>query len=74
MKVGIGKEGLTINSKKFNPYNFSLKGMEIAVDKAASHADPLAILEDLASLKKSGAEITNLDKIKALQNVVNKTV
>lgn len=74
MKIGFGKEGLKINSKKFNPYSFSLKGIEIAVDKAVSQANPLSLLEGLASLKKSDEEVSNLDKVKALQTVVNRTV
>lgn len=74
MKVGLGKEGLTINSKKFNPYSFSLRGMDIDVDKSVSQSNPLSILEGLASLKKSGEEVSNLDKVKTLQTVINKTI
>ncbi len=74
MKVGLGGEGLTINSKKFNPYSFSLKGIEIAVDKAASKTNPLTLLEGLAALKGSDEETTNLDKVKALRTVVNKNI
>lgn len=74
MKVGFGKEGLTINSKKIDPSNFSFKGIEVAVDKTAPQTSPLKILEDLASIKKSNDETTNLDKINSLQNVVNRTV
>lgn len=75
MKVGFGKEGLTINSKKFNPYSFSFKGMEVDVDKSVSQINPFTMLESLASLKKSDdEEFTNLDKVKALQSVLNRTV
>jgi hypothetical protein len=74
LKIGLGKEGLTINSKKFDPYNFSLKGIEITVDKTVSQTNPLAILEGLASIKKSDEEVTNLDKLKVLQNVINRTI
>lgn len=74
MKVGVGKEGLTINSKKFNPYSFSLKGMEVDVDKSVSQINPFTMLESLASLKKSDEEVTNLDKVKALQAVLNRKI
>lgn len=74
MKVGLGKEGLTINSKKFNPYSFSLRGIDVSVDKSVSQANPLNLLEGLASLKKSGEEVSNLDKVRTLQDVINKTI
>ncbi len=72
MKIGFNKDGLTLNSKKFDPLNFSINGhgLESDMSRSSSHSqtDPFEVLESLSSLK--GEEVSKLDKIKTLQSIV----
>ncbi len=69
MKVVLGKDGLNINGKKFNPNDFSYKNMEIKVEKATKKQDAFSILENMASLKNDNWEETGSEKLRTLQNI-----
>lgn len=70
LKIGFGKDGLTLNSKKFDPLNLSVNGHGIESDRSLPQVDPFEILSTLASIKSAGDEVAKLDKIKALRSVV----
>ncbi|MEW6622863.1 MAG: hypothetical protein AB1420_07025 [Bacillota bacterium] len=70
MKIGFSQSGLTINSKKFDPLNLSVRGHGIESDGYINNVDAFEILEGLAACKTP--EATQLDKIKALQSVLKK--
>ncbi len=64
MKVGYGKDGLTINSKKIDPYSFSYKEVSIELEKPEAKSDPMSTVERFYSVKNSGEEVTKLEKFK----------
>ncbi len=70
MKIGIGENGLFMNDKKFNPYNFSYKGIDVEIDKSSQKQNALAMLESLAALKNDNSD--NTQKAKALQAIFEK--
>lgn len=44
MKIGFSKDGLTFNSKKFNPLNIPIKGITLESDIPVEQPDPAKIL------------------------------
>jgi hypothetical protein len=66
MKVGFNKNGLSINSKKFDPLNLSVRGFGIESDNEPNQIDTFEVLSILASAREEGA--SRLDQITALQN------
>ncbi|KNF08061.1 hypothetical protein CLPU_10c01160 [Gottschalkia purinilytica] len=71
MKIGFGKDGLTLNSKKINPLNLSVNGHGIESDYPIKAVDPFEILSSLASIDLSDEKTTRKDKIEALQKILN---
>ncbi|MBZ4645623.1 MAG: hypothetical protein JG777_1112 [Clostridia bacterium] len=72
MKIGFSKEGLTLNSKKFNPLNFSVNGYGIEAEEIDNKVDAFELLSKLASVRMADTEATTMDKIKILQSMVEK--
>jgi hypothetical protein len=70
LKICFNKEGLTLNSKKFDPLNITVNGHGLESNMEISNVDPFEILESLSSSKNP--EATKQDKIKALQSVISK--
>jgi hypothetical protein len=69
LKIGFGKDGLTINSKKFNPLNMSVNGHGIESNEIGySQVDAFDILEKLSAAQ--GSEVSKVDKLKALQSII----
>ncbi|NLZ38841.1 MAG: hypothetical protein GX893_04455 [Firmicutes bacterium] len=69
MKIGFTRNGLTLDSKPFNPLNLSVKGHGIET-KELPKIDAFEILEKLASARAEGA--TRFDQVKALQSILPK--
>jgi hypothetical protein len=62
LKVSFDNHNLRISSKKFNPFNFSVYGINVRTVKKENETDPLIILQNLASAKgtkRSGETIEN---------------
>ncbi|MCG8538815.1 MAG: hypothetical protein MJA82_02600 [Clostridia bacterium] len=70
MKVKFSKDGITINSKKIDPLNFSIGGYGVKWDIEQNKKDPYEILEALASIKKG--KNTKENKIETLKSIVDK--
>ncbi|NLW23747.1 MAG: hypothetical protein GXY91_00605 [Clostridia bacterium] len=72
MKIGFSKKGLTLNSKEFNPLNISVNGFGLETQdlKLPIDIDPFEVLEGLAQAR--GAEVTQEQKIKILQETLKK--
>mgnify|MGYP001385986803 CR=1 FL=1 len=52
MKIEFSKDGVTINSKKIDPLNIKVEGIELISNMDRNKKDPLEILEALAAIKK----------------------
>ena len=74
MKIGFGKEGLTLNSQKFNPLNLSVGNHGIESDLSINNLNinPLEILTGIVAAKYEGA--SKLDQIKALKTAAQSMV
>lgn len=72
MKIGFNKEGLTLNSKKFDPLNLSVKGHGIESERSVNDIDALDILETLASVRTSNKEVSTTDKLNVLKTLMEK--
>ncbi|WP_028309659.1 hypothetical protein [Desulfitibacter alkalitolerans] len=70
MKIGFTKDGLTLNSKKFDPLNITVNGHGIESNRTVENVDPFQLLEGLASCRRP--EATRLDQIRALQSVISR--
>ncbi|WP_432401196.1 hypothetical protein [Wukongibacter sp. M2B1] len=70
MKVEFSKDGLIINSKKFDPLNFNVGGYEIQSNVAPYKKDPFEMLEALVSIKN--CDDSKLDRIKVLKSMTEK--
>ncbi len=70
MKIGFTKDGLTLNSKKYDPLNFSIAGHGLESNVENNTPDPFDLLQNLAPAKNE--EISKLDKINILQNIIKK--
>ena len=66
------QKGLTLNSKEFNPLNISVNGFGLETQdlKLPIDIDPFEVLEGLAQAR--GAEVTQEQKIKILQETLKK--
>ncbi|EPR10480.1 hypothetical protein [Ruminiclostridium papyrosolvens] len=64
MKVGYGKDGLTINSKKIDPYSFSYKKVSIDFEEPEVKSDTMSTVERFYNVKNSSEEVTKLEKFK----------
>ncbi|NLZ93154.1 MAG: hypothetical protein GX922_03930 [Firmicutes bacterium] len=70
MKIGFTRNGLTFDSKPFNPLNLSVNGHGIESTEELPKIDAFEILEKLAGARAEGA--TRLDQVKALQSILPK--
>lgn len=69
MKVEFSKDGVRINSKKIDPFNFKIKGYELSSNIEKNKKDPFEILEALVSIKK---DKTKMEKIEAVKSMTKK--
>ncbi len=72
LKIVFGKDGLNINNKKFDPYHFSYKDMEIDVDKTSKKTDVFSMLESLAALRGTQDEGAAIKTFKGLQSLTSR--
>ncbi|MFZ5988379.1 MAG: hypothetical protein ACOYWZ_14810 [Bacillota bacterium] len=72
MKINFDKQSLNITSKRFNPFNFSIYGIDVKSEKTEGSVDPFKMLETLASAKKPGEDVAVVDKLTAMRSVLNK--
>ncbi|WP_066501017.1 hypothetical protein [Abyssisolibacter fermentans] len=70
MKIGFYKDGLKVNSKKFNPLNVAFKGHKLETDKEYKPLEASEVLETFRSI--SGQRNTRQDKINALKQMIDK--
>lgn len=72
LNLGFFKDGLRINSKKFDPLNMSFKGIKLESDKERKKADATDILEGLTSIDVTSAGSS--DKVKVLKSMLAKVI
>ena len=66
MRIGFSRKGLTLDSKPFNPLNFSVNGYGIESTEEPPSFDAFEILEKLAAARSEG--VTRAEQIKILQS------
>lgn len=72
MKVSFDKQSLNITSKRFNPFNFSIYGIDVKAEKRENQVDPFMMLENLAAAKKPGEDSNAIDNVRAMRSVLNR--
>lgn len=72
MKIGFNKNGLTFNSKQFDPLNFTVNGHGLESDRSDSNVDAFDILESLASVRDSDKRATKSEGLDALKTLMQK--
>lgn len=70
MKIGFTRNGLTLDSKPFNPLDFSVNGHGIESTDELPKFDAFEILEKLAGARGEG--VTREEQVKVLQFIVHK--
>jgi hypothetical protein len=70
LKIGFGENGLTLNSKEFDPLNISVNGHGIESTRSVNKVDPFEAMANLAAIRSESSQSTRMDKIKALQSVI----
>jgi hypothetical protein len=72
LKIGFNKNGLTLNSKQFDPLNLSVNGHGIESDRSVNDVDAFDILESLASVRDSDKRATKSEGLDALKTLMQK--
>jgi len=72
LKLGFSRDGLTLNSKPFDPLNLSVNNHGIESDRSVNTIDAFDILETLASVKDSEKRADKSDGIEALKTLMQK--
>ncbi|HZK25871.1 MAG TPA: hypothetical protein VFC74_10885 [Oscillospiraceae bacterium] len=70
MKIGFTRKGLTLDSKPFNPLDFSVNGYGIESTDEPMQFDAFEILEKLAGARGEG--VTREEQVKVLQSIIPK--
>lgn len=72
MKIGFSKDGLTFNSKKFHPLNFSTKNVTLESDIPVNNVNAADILS--AFQRPNLRNVSREDGIEILKEMLNKIV
>lgn len=75
LKINFDKQNLNITSKRFNPFNFSIYGIDVISGKTEgtkTSLDPFKMIENLAAAKKPKDDTDVVENIRTLKSVLNK--
>jgi hypothetical protein len=72
LKVRFDKKSLNITSQRFNPFNFSIYGIDVKAEKNENQVDPFQMLENLAAKRKPGEDVTYAEDVRVMQSMINK--